>query len=239
MGRSQARSNFAQQPRDSEDDEKPTFLFGALARSQLVDPIEGDHHFESGKSSLEKLLAGKAQDSKVVQKRAGFFDDADDPASTQVLDIEKLNQEPGEKNADRITITLQDASAPAMQTMSAPNYLPRRRDNQAIGREDHRRAQAVTEVAEKIPVTSRESYGGLKILPNNAYQRIRVPVEGTGTYKTMFQCNFVDPDGVACPKSFPTSTSLVVHYQRHIDLKPFSCSECGNRFTQTGTLVRH
>ena len=64
----------------------------------------------------------------------------------------------------------------------------------------------------KPPVSNRENYGGLKILPNNAYQKILVPVEGTDTCKTMFQCNFVHRDGVACLKSFPKSTSLVVHY---------------------------
>ena len=56
----------------------------------------------------------------------------------------------------------------------------------------------------------------------NAYKKISVPVEGyTYARKTMFQCSFVHPDGVACMESFPKSTSLVVHYQRHIDLKPF------------------
>ena len=172
MGQSQARPNFAQQSRASEDDEKPTFLFGALARSQLVDPIEGDHHFENVNSSLEELFAGKAQDTKVVLKRAGLSDDANSQASTQVLHIEKRNQEPGENRVERITITLQNASAPAMQTMSAPNYLPRRRVSQAIGREDNRRAQVMPVAAEKPPVSCRENYGGLKILPNNAYQKI-------------------------------------------------------------------
>ena len=41
------------------------------------------------------------------------------------------------------------------------------------------------------------------MLPTNAYQKISVPVEGyTYTCKTMFQCNFVHPDGVACHKTF-------------------------------------
>ena len=94
--------------------------------------------------------------------------------------------------------------------------------NQAVGREDHRHARAAPAVAGKPPVSSRENYAGLKILPINAYQKIWVPVEGyTYTRKMMFQCNFVHPDGVACQKTFQQSTSLIVHYQRHIDLRPF------------------
>ena len=81
-------------------------MFGALARSQLVDPIDGDHHFENVKGTIEELFAGKAQKAKDGLKRAGFPDDADDSASIQVPHIEKLNQEPCEDRAERITITL-------------------------------------------------------------------------------------------------------------------------------------
>ena len=106
MGLSQARPYFEQQSSAAEDEDKPTFLFGALARAQLVEPIEGDNHFENVNSSLEELFAGKAQDTKVVLKRTGLTDDEDYPASTRVLHTEKRNQEPGENRVERITITL-------------------------------------------------------------------------------------------------------------------------------------
>ena len=59
---------------------------------------------------------------------------------------------PDETRVERIKITLQAASAQEMQTMSASNYLPRQRVNQAIGREGHRRARAAPMVVEKPPI---------------------------------------------------------------------------------------
>ena len=76
-------------------------------------------------SSIEELSAGYVKDAKKGLKCGGEFltgtDDADGPASATVLHIEKKNHSPGENRAERIKITLQAASAPAMQTMSASN----------------------------------------------------------------------------------------------------------------------
>ena len=72
-----------------------------------------------------------------------------------------------------------------------------------------------------------------------AFRKISVPVEGSDACETQFQCTFAHPDGAACHKAYAKSTSLIFHYQRHIDLKPFVCAICGDRFTQPGTLARH
>ena len=47
-------------------------------------------------------------------------------------------------------------------------------------------APEVTERAMKPPITSRSSYAGLKALPENAYKKLRVPVEGTDTHVNKF-----------------------------------------------------
>ena len=124
MSKSQAWQNFAHQPSSCQDEEKPTFLFGALARSQLVDPIEGDCHFENVAISMGEMFARYAQKTKVVQNRTGLMTvtgDRDGLANATVLVFERKNQAPGANCDERTKITLQGASAPAMQTMSASN----------------------------------------------------------------------------------------------------------------------
>ena len=94
-------------------------------------------------------------------------------------------------------------------------------------------------MAAKAPPTARANYAGLKILPQGAFQKISVPVEGKSICTTHYRCAFVHPDGATCNATFPKSTSLIVHYQQHIALKPFMCTVCGTRYAQSGTLVRH
>ena len=96
-------------------------------------------------------------------------------------------------------------------------------------------------MAAKTPPVARAHYAGLKSLPENAFQKISVvPIEGSGVVnRTHYRCAYVTPTGDACNATFPKSTSLIVHYQRHIDMKPFMCTTCGYRFAQSGTLVRH
>ena len=38
---------------DSEGEDRPKFFFGSAAQAQLVDPIEGDEHFENLPSLIE------------------------------------------------------------------------------------------------------------------------------------------------------------------------------------------
>ena len=52
-----ARQHLFRAPVAWEDEIKPTFFFGELARAQLVYPIEGDVHFDDSWSSKEELSA--------------------------------------------------------------------------------------------------------------------------------------------------------------------------------------
>ena len=45
-GQSEARQNPDRLSLAGEDEDKPTFFFGASALAQLVDPIGGDGHFD-------------------------------------------------------------------------------------------------------------------------------------------------------------------------------------------------
>jgi len=52
--------------------------------------------------------------------------------------------------------------------------------------------------------------------------------------QTYFVCNFNN-----CEMMFQKSTSLIVHYWRHNNVRPFKCNLCNKGFTQSGTLSRH
>ena len=82
-------------------------------------------------------------------------------------------------------------------------------------------------------MSSRKFYAGLKILPVSAYEKVfeEVDIDGEQRRITHYKCLFVDGQGRQCDKSFVKSTSLIVHYQRHIDLRPFECDQCGYRFS--------
>ena len=92
-------------------------------------------------------------------------------------------------------------------------------------------------------VSSRKFYAGLKILPDNSYKKLNMYNEMTYQWETHFQCLYAEREGRGdaqiCGKSFSKSTSLIVHYQRHINLKPFACDHCNLTFAQVSTLTRH
>ena len=104
-------------PRAFEEGQKPTFFFGALAREQLVDPIEGDGHFEDAARTIEELLAVSEQTPKAVDGGARPPTESADrngPTETTVSDVEKLPiQERGENRVDLIRITLRSDSGHA------------------------------------------------------------------------------------------------------------------------------
>ena len=110
-------------PSAFEEGEKPTFLFGSPARSQLVDPIEGDGHFENAARTIEELLAGSEQTLEAVDRDArppAESDDRNGPKEATVVGVERLQQEPGENRAELIRITVRSDSARSIQTMAAP-----------------------------------------------------------------------------------------------------------------------
>ena len=42
-----------------------------------------------------------------------------------------------------------------------------------------------------MPVTSRQSYAGLKILPTEAYEKLQVFDEAKNLYQTHFRCKYI------------------------------------------------
>ena len=71
-------------------------------------------------------------------------------------------------------------------------------------------------------------------MPVGSYERVDVFNAAKNQTQTQFVCNFR-----GCKKQFAKSTSLIVHYWRHNDVRPFSCDLCKRSFTQSGTLSRH
>ena len=71
-------------------------------------------------------------------------------------------------------------------------------------------------------------------MPEGSYDRVEVYNEAKGQMQTNFVCNFR-----GCKKGFAKSTSLIVHYWRHNNVRPFICDLCNCSFTQSGTLSRH
>jgi hypothetical protein len=83
-------------------------------------------------------------------------------------------------------------------------------------------------------VTGSQPYAGLKTMPEGSYDRVEIFNQDRNQTTTHFVCNFR-----GCKKQFAKSTSLIVHYWRHNDVRPFRCDLCKRSFTQSGTLSRH
>mmetsp|Transcript_31637 Transcript_31637/g.39385 ORF Transcript_31637/g.39385 Transcript_31637/m.39385 type:complete len:126 (-) Transcript_31637:160-537(-) len=83
-------------------------------------------------------------------------------------------------------------------------------------------------------VTQRQTYAGLKTIPVGSYERFKVLNPDDNRMQTYFVCKYR-----SCNKVFQKSTSLIVHYWRHSDVRPFTCNLCCKSFTQSGTLSRH
>ena len=141
-------------------------------------------------------------------------DDRNGAPETTTFHIEP-QQAPGESPANclgSVRIVLHGGSAPAMQTMAAPQRSAPPRANYAVQGGGRRRTRAAPAAAQKPPVTSRPNYAGLKMLPSGAYGKIEVPTEGSETCQKHFQCKFRLPDGAICEATFQKSTSLIIHY---------------------------
>ena len=83
-------------------------------------------------------------------------------------------------------------------------------------------------------MASRKTYAGLKTMPPGSYQKVKMIKPSLGRLMTHFICKHP-----GCDRIFVKSTSLIVHYWRHVNLRPFSCNLCQTSFTQSGTLSRH
>ena len=73
--------------------------------------------------------------------------------------------------------------------------------NEAAKSGEPRRKESspVKRVANRASVTSRQSYAGIKILPDGAYRKLTVPSnEHGGASETYYLCMFQHPDGEAC-----------------------------------------
>ena len=80
----------------------------------------------------------------------------------------------------------------------------------------------------------KQTYAGLKTLPAGSYERVTTVDNLTGESVTSFICKFR-----GCNKLFAKSTSMIVHYWRHLNVRPFPCKICNTSFTQSSTLSRH
>ena len=69
----QHSSKQPQPPLADDSEDKPTFFFGAFARAQLVDPIDGDAHFEDISPKIVELTASQVQDSNEKFKIASLL----------------------------------------------------------------------------------------------------------------------------------------------------------------------
>lgn len=70
-------------------------------------------------------------------------------------------------------------------------------------------------------VMNRKTYAGLKTMPPSSYQKVKMINPQLGRFMTHFICKYP-----GCDRIFVKSTSLIVHYWRHVNLRPFSCNLC-------------
>ena len=83
-------------------------------------------------------------------------------------------------------------------------------------------------------IVERKTYAGLKTMPLGSYRKVKIFNEDLKQVMTHFVCQFP-----GCSQMFTKSTSLIVHYWRHNNVRPFHCTLCNRSFTQSGTLSRH
>ena len=108
-----------------EDEDKPTFFFGALARAQLVDSASGDGYFDDLTWSTEELPAEYGESPNMMLKPADVPIQSEDriySSKTATFHIEQQQQEEGRHlgGFERIKIVTQGDSASGMQTMAEP-----------------------------------------------------------------------------------------------------------------------
>jgi hypothetical protein len=89
-------------------------------------------------------------------------------------------------------------------------------------------------ISSRKNVMQRQTYAGLKTMPPGSYVKVKMLNKEVNRYMAHFICKYRN-----CDRIFAKSTSLIVHYWRHINVRPFTCNLCETSFTQSGTLSRH
>ena len=119
------------EPLGLEDEDKPTFFFGAFARAQLVAPIEGDSHFDGWASSTDRLPSKQGEAPDITAKLATLLPQSEDRdskvKSTTTFHIEEQKAAPGENRYQRIEIRSRGENMPETHTLAAPERAPLRR----------------------------------------------------------------------------------------------------------------
>ena len=125
-----------QGPPASEDEDKPTFFFGVMARAQLVDPAASDGYFDDLPSSIEERSAEYDKSPNMMLKPADLSVQSEDriiSSKTTIFHTEQ-QQEKGRHLGcfERIKIATQGDSASGMQTMAEPEGSHLREVDQAV-----------------------------------------------------------------------------------------------------------
>ena len=89
-------------------------------------------------------------------------------------------------------------------------------------------------ISKRKNVRRRQTYAGLKTMPKGSYLKIKTLNEEGKKMVMHFICQYR-----GCDRLFAKSTSLIVHYWRHANVRPYKCDLCEASFTQSGTLSRH
>ena len=109
-----------------EDETKPTFFFGELARAQLVSPIEGDVHFDDSWSSMEELSAELEESRTIMNMPANLPIYSDDGFSSPRGTIFHIERQQREGGHERIQAVSQGDNAQPMRPIANPEHASAR-----------------------------------------------------------------------------------------------------------------
>ena len=124
-----------------------------------------------------------------------------------------------------------NAQAPFEKTEPAPD---KELDSEAEELQREREMPNTKIVSKRKNLEGKHAtYAGLRTMPPGSFERRRFIKNGQPAIQ--FVCKFR-----GCSRApFDKSTSMIVHYWRHLNVRPFKCDLCDACFTQSGTLFRH